>query len=560
MTSINDEIKEIIHNSINKAFLKGVLLSNDVIDFSIEVPNNKEYGDFSTNVAMISSKIFKLSPKIIANIICDNIDLNRTSFYKFDIAGPGFINFFIKQDWLSNNIINIINQSDNYGRSDYGKSKKVMIEFVSANPTGPMHIGNSRGGAIGDCLASVFDFAGYDVTREFYINDTGNQIEKFKDSLYARYMQIIKGEENFNFPEDGYHGDDIRIHSNKFYEIHGDKFFNIDPEEVKNALVDYALPINISNLKSDLEKYRINYDVWFSETSLYINKTIDKVIDILKSNNLTYEKDGALWYNLKKSGCEKDEVLVRANKTPTYFLSDIAYHYNKFIERDFDKVINIWGADHHGHVSRLKFALNDLGIDSSKLDIVLMQLVRLVRNGETIRVSKRTGKSITLIDLLEEVPISAARFFFNLKESNSHFDFDLDLAIEQSSKNPVYYVQYAYARICSIIKKFKDLNIEILDIEIDHLNLLCSDEEKELIKFMSKFPNEIIKSANSYDPSKITKYSIELATLFHKFYNFCKVNCDDVKLSNARYRLCEAVKIVLKNIFNILKIDILESM
>jgi len=433
-----------------------------------------------------------------------------------------------------------------------------MVEFVSANPTGPMHIGNARGGALGDCLAAVLSKAGYDVTREFYVNDAGNQIAKFGASLEARYLQIYKPETEF--PEDGYHGADITERAKEFAAINGDAYVEASEEERRKALVDYALPLNIKGLEDDLLKYRIKYDVWFKESSLYESGAIDDILKILREKGLLYEKDGAVWYKATEYGDEKDEVLVRANGNPTYFAGDIAYHYNKFAVRGFDRVINVWGADHHGHVARLKGAMNAVGLDGDKLDIVLMQLVRLVRDGEVVKVSKRTGKSITLKTLLDEVPLDAARFIFNSKEPNTHLEFDLDLAVEQSSQNPVYYVQYAHARICSILRNLSAEGIEPRKCTKDQLTLLKAPEERELIRRISEFTGEIEASAKSYDSARITRYVYDVATLFHKFYNSCRVKNDNADLMQARIALCIAAKTVISNILAMLKISAPESM
>ncbi len=552
MNLINDikqELKEILLTALGKAISNNQLIGEPIPNFTIEIPGDVKNGDFATNIAMVSAKAFKLAPRKIAEIIVENIDLTSSNFEKVEIAGPGFINLFLKQQWFSSVINAVHKMGDEYGKTNFGQNKKYMVEFVSANPTGPMHIGNARGGAIGDCLASVLSWAGYDVTKEFYVNDAGNQIEKFAMSLEKRYLQIYK--ENIDFPEDAYQGEDIKVLAQKFADIHGDKYVS-NPEKLKADIVAFALPINIQALKDDLLRYRINYDVWFFESQLHKEKAIEKCIDILKNKGLTYEQDGALFYKASEFGGEKDEVLVRANGIPTYFAADIAYHYNKFAVREFDKVINVWGADHHGHVARLKGAMDAIGLDGSKLDIVLMQLVNLIRDGKPVRVSKRSGKSITLVTLLDEVPIDAARFFFNLREANSHLDFDLDLAVSESANNPVYYVQYAHARICSILTNLKAQGIEYSK-DCD-LSLLQSSEEIELIRQLAKFPEEIKESAKNYDPARMTKYSIDLATLFHKFYNAQKVNCGDLQLTNSRLSLCVAVKTVIANVLSLLNI------
>ena len=556
--STKNKIKETIIESAKKAMSAGELPQTELTEFAIEVPADKSHGDFAVNAAMVWTRLFRTNPNIIAKAILKNADFSDCYIEKYEIAGPGFINLFVSDKYYADILLDIMDKGENYGRSNVGKGAKVMVEFVSANPTGPMHIGNARGGALGDCLASVFDMAGYNVTREFYVNDAGNQIAKFGASLEARYLQIY--EPNTEFPEDGYHGADIKERAAEFAAIHGDKYLNMPAEDRRKALVDYALPLNIAGLKSDLESYRIIYDVWFRESSLYEDGTLDKVIDIMKEKGLTYESDGALWYRATDFGGEKDEVLIRANGNPTYFAADIAYHYNKFAVRNFDTVINVWGADHHGHVARLKGALNAIGIDGNKLDIVLMQLVRLVRNGEVVKVSKRTGKSITLKTLLEEVPLDAARFIFNSKEPNTHLEFDLDLAIEQSSQNPVYYVQYAHARICSIINALTAEGVTVKKCTLPQLLLLKTPEEKELIRHLSAFTGEIVAASKSYDSARITRYVYDLASLFHKFYNACRVKVDDTDLMQARLMLCSCTQRVIKNVLSMLKIDAPEVM
>lgn len=555
----NDTLRELILAAAGQAVSKGTLPSEPMPAFTIEIPGDTSHGDFATNAAMVSARAFHMAPRKIAETICTELNLAGTPFDRFEIAGPGFINFFLNQSWFGSVVQDVLREREAYGKSDFGHGKKVMVEFVSANPTGPMHIGNARGGAIGDCLAAVLDWAGYDVTKEFYINDAGNQIEKFGMSLSVRYRQIFLGEDAVELPENSYHGEDIKVHARNFADLHGDAYLNTDEETRRKALVDYALPINIENLKTDLAKYRIHYDVWFKESSLYADHQVEKVINLLKEKGLTYEKEGALWYKATQFGAEKDDVLVRANGFPTYFAADIAYHYNKFAIRHFDRVINIWGADHHGHVARLKGAMDAVGLDGSKLDVVLMQMVRLMRDGEPVKVSKRSGKSITLVNLLDEIPIDAARFFFNLRESSSHLDFDLDLAVAQNSSNPVYYVQYAHARICSILDNLKEDDFTP-DAEAG-CDKLTAPEEIELIRHLSKLPSEIIEAAKAYDPAKITRYCLDLATLFHKFYNACKVRGNqDKELTQARLNLCAAVNVTLENVLGMLKIDAPESM
>ena len=553
-----ESIKDIIVNAAKKAIAAGTLPEAELPDFNVEVPSDRAHGDFAVNAAMVWAKAFRSNPRKIAEALANNFVFDGTYIEKAEIAGPGFINLFLSDRYYAAIVSDVFACGEDYGKSDLGRGKKVMVEFVSANPTGPMHIGNARGGAFVDCLAAVLDKAGYDVTREFYVNDAGNQIAKFGASLEARYLQIFKPETEF--PEDGYHGADIIERAKEFAEIHGDEFVGKTEEERRDALVNYALPLNIEGLRTDLGMYRINYDVWFKESSLYESGAIDSIVKILSDKGLTYEKDGAVWYKATDFGGEKDEVLIRANGNPTYFAGDIAYHYNKFAVRGFDKVINIWGADHHGHVARLKGAMDAVGLDGKKLDVVLMQLVRLVRNGEVVKVSKRTGKSITLKTLLDEVPLDAARFIFNSKEPNTHLEFDLDLAVEQSSQNPVYYVQYAHARICSILRNLSADGIVPKTLTEDELCVLNASEERELIRRISEFTDEIESSAISYDSARITRYVFDLATLFHKFYNACRVKCDDEKLMQARISLCLATKITMANVLGMLKIDAPESM
>lgn len=551
-------LRERIMEALGRAVANGELRAEIIPDFIIERPSNSANGDFSTNVAMAGAKAFKKAPRAIAESIVNNLDLSDTLFDRAEIAGPGFINLFLSQQYYTEILKDISAKGENYGKSDFGKGKKVLVEFVSANPTGPMHIGNARGGAIGDCLASVLDYAGYDVSREFYVNDAGNQIEKFATSLEVRYLQLYK--DNIELPEDAYHGADITAHAKAFAEEFGDKYADADSAERRKALVDFALPKNIAGLEKDLMQYRIKYDRWFKESSLHNDGSVTEVIDKLKALGVTYEQDGALWFKASEFGNDKDIVLIRANGLPTYIVPDIAYHYNKLVTRGNDIAIDVLGADHHGYVPRMKAALTALGIDADRLNCVIMQMVRLVRDGETIKLSKRSGKAITLTTLLEEVPIDAARFFFNLREPNSHFDFDLDLAAQETSQNPVYYVQYAHARICSILKKAENDGVKIRKASDKELNLLQSAEELELIRHLSALTDEIITSAKVCDPAKITHYVIELATLFHKFYNAQRVMCDDEGIMQARLNLCIAVKDTIRNILTMLKIDAPSSM
>ena len=552
------ELREKILDALGRAIANGELPAEPLPAFNIEKPANSANGDFSSNIALAGAKAFKKAPRMIAQSIAENIDLEDTLFEKVEIAGPGFLNFYLSQRYYSEIVKDVINKGDAYGASDYGNGKKVLVEFVSANPTGPMHIGNARGGAIGDCLAAVLEKAGYNVSREFYVNDAGNQIEKFATSLEVRYLQLYK--DGIEIPEDAYKGADIIEHAKNFAAEYGDRFVEASSDERRKALVDFALPKNIAGLERDLLQYRIKYDNWFKESTLHADGSVAKIIENFKELGVTYEQDGALWFKASEFGNDKDVVLIRANGIPTYIVPDIAYHYNKLVTRGYDKAVDVLGADHHGYVPRMKAALSALGIDENRLDCVIMQMVRLVRDGETIKLSKRSGKAITLTTLLDEIPIDAARFFFNLREPNSHFDFDLDLAAQETSQNPVYYVQYAHARICSIIKKAENSGVTLRTPTDAELDLLTSAEETELIRHLSSLTDEVITAAKTYDPARITHFVIELATLFHKFYNAQRVIADDEGLMQARLYLCIAVKDTIKNILTMLKISVPESM
>lgn len=553
------QLKEAILTALGKAVAAEELPAESIPAFGVEIPGDRAHGDLSANAAMVSARAFRLPPRKIAEIIENHLVLKDTFFEKAEVAGPGFLNFFLSPAFYAAVVADVLEQGDRYGRSDFGQGKKVMVEFVSANPTGPMHMGNARGGALGDCLAAVLDAAGYDVWREFYVNDAGNQIEKFGLSLEVRYIQHLKGEDAAELPEDAYHGDDIKEHAAGFAALYGDKYLDVPAEERRAALVKYALPLNIERMHRDLEKYRITYDRWFLESSLHESGEVKDVVDLLTGKGLTYEKDGAVWYKASENGGEKDEVLIRANGNPTYFAADIAYHRNKFA-RGFDTCIDVWGADHHGHVARMKGAMDAVGLDGSRLQVVLIQLVRLMQGGEVVRMSKRSGKAIQLSDLLDEVPVDAARFFFNMREANTRMDFDLDLAVEQSSSNPVYYVQYAHARICSIFKNLAADGIAPRVCEAAELARLTAPEEKELIRHLAAYTEEIVTAAKTYEPARITRYCLELATLFHKFYNTCRVKGEEDSLMQARLALCAATRNTLKNALTLLKIDAPESM
>lgn len=558
VSKAKEQIRESIKNAALSAMEKGIFERTELTPFTVEVPADREHGDYAVNAAMTWARLFRKAPKQIAEILIENSDFSGSYIKSCEIAGPGFINFFLSDSYYADIVSDIEQKGADYGKSDYGKGERVLVEFVSANPTGPMHIGNARGGALGDCLAAVLDAAGYYTEREFYINDAGNQINKFGLSLDLRYLQLYK--DGIEMPEDSYHGEDIIVHAKAFAEIHGDSYVALPEEERRKALVEFALPKNIQGLKDDLAKYRITYDTWFKESTLHANGETARIIELLKKSGYAYEQEGALWFKATEFGCDKDFVLVRANGVPTYVVPDIAYHYNKLVTRGFDKAIDILGADHHGYVPRLKAALTALGVDASRLDAVLMQMVRLVRDGEVIKASKRSGKAITLVTLLDEVPIDAARFFFNLREPNSHFDFDLDLAVNESNSNPVYYVQYAHARICSIMRNLETEGISRSSSDVNSLLRLTAPEEKELIICLSSLTDEIISAAKTYDPARITHYVQEVATKFHKFYSACRVKGEDEELMQARLSLCNATAVVIKNVLSLMKVDAPEKM
>ena len=581
-----DEAKSLILEAMGRLVADGTFSAEPLPAFNIEIPADRAHGDFAANVAMVSAKTLHMAPRKIAEALAGALDLQDSSFEKVEIAGPGFMNFYLAQRWYSDVIRNVKAEGSDYGKVNIGAGERVLVEFVSANPTGPMHVGNARGGAIGDCLASVLQAAGYETEREFYINDAGNQIEKFGKSLSLRYLQIcsekgqavcqsaadledvckrIYGENgntaDFPMPEDVYLGQDIIAHAKNFYDLNGNAFADASEEDRKKALVDFALPKNIQGLQDDLAQYRIHYDTWFPESTLHANGSVAQIIQQLKDSGYTYEKEGALWFKAEELGADKDFVIVRSNGIPTYVVPDIAYHYNKLVTRNFNRAIDILGADHHGYVPRLKAALTALGVDASRLTVVLMQMVAVMRDGQPVKQSKRSGKALTLVTLLEDIPVDAARFFFNLREANSHFEFDLDLAVEKSSSNPVYYVQYAHARICSLIRNLADAGVAVPDANTAKTELLSTPAERELIRQLALLPAEITSAANQLDPSRLTKYSVDLAAQFHKFYDSCKVrDAESAELRDARLLLCDAARQVLGNVLGLLKVTAPEKM
>ncbi|MDP4180143.1 MAG: arginine--tRNA ligase [Bacillota bacterium] len=570
-----EEIKLVVNESLKKACSSGELPEVLVPEILIEIPREKEHGEFSTNVAMQITKQAKKAPRQTAEIIIKNMNLENTYIEKVECAGPGFINFYLNLKWLYETIKVIQAEREDYGKINLGNGAKVMVEFVSANPTGPLHMGNARGGALGDCIANVLKAAGYDVTKEFYINDAGNQIEKFGKSLEARYIQLLLGEDAVPFPEDGYQGEDIKDHMRDYISINGDKLLNTESSDRQKILVEYALPINLQRIRTALKNYGIEFDVWFSEQSLYDSGELEETLKFIKENGYTVENEGAVWFKASQFGAEKDEVIIRNNGLPTYFASDIAYHRNKFLKRKFDRVINLLGADHHGHVARMKAAVSSMGIDSDKLDVVLFQLVRLFKDGEAYRMSKRTGRAVSLNDLLEELGKDgerndeeaiiygkdAARFFFNMKASGSHLDFDMSLAVQKSNENPVFYVQYAHARICTIITQAKEKEgVEIPDVNSVDLTKLDKKEELDLIKALAQFPEEVRISAKTLEPSRLTRYVLDVAGYLHSFYHACHIRGEEENIMKARLLLIDSTRTVIRNVLSILSISAPERM
>ena len=559
-----EQVQELTKQAYAAAVKENLLPEGVTVEPSVEIPKDVSNGDYTTTFCLAAAKAMKMNPRQVATILTEHMALEDSYFTSVEIAGPGFMNFRLGDKWFGDTVAAIEAAGADYGCSDMLKGRRIMVEFVSANPTGPMHMGNARGGVLGDTLASVLAKSGADVWREFYVNDAGNQIEKFAKSLEARYFQIIKGEDAVEFPEDGYHGDDIRELAQLFYEKEGDKYLDCDEKTRHDALAQFGLSHNIPKMKADLERYGIKYDEWFFESSLHESGYVADTVAALTDLGYTYEKDGALWLktaeilakNLRAAGKSdadieklalKDDVLRRANGFYTYFAADIAYHRNKFAVRGFDKVINIWGADHHGHVARLKGAMDALGLDgTNRLDIVLMQLVKLVRDGEVVRMSKRTGKAISLTDLLDEIPVDACRYFFNAKPE-TQMEFDLGLAVREDSENPVYYVQYAHARICTLLKALAAEGYQVKDAAEVDFTVLSAPEEKALIKQLAQYPVVVQLAARDYDPSFINRYLTELAAAFHKFYNACRIKGEAENVLLARLKLADTARAVLKN-------------
>ena len=573
--SAKDQIVELTKRAYTAAAAEGLLPEGVETPVPVEIPKDTANGDYTTTFCLAAAKAMKKSPREVAQMLIGQMRLDGTYFTGVEVAGPGFLNFRLGDKWYADVLDAVETCGAAYGRGSALKGQKIMVEYVSANPTGPMHMGNARGGVLGDTLASVLDWNGADVEREFYVNDAGNQIEKFAKSIEARYLQLIQGEDAVEFPEDGYQGEDIKDLARAFRDEHGDTYLNADVARRHADMARFGLDRNLPKMKNDLERYGITFDTWFFESSLHESGYVADTVKALTDAGWTYERDGALWLktadiirdNLVKAGKKredvdkldlKDDVLRRANGFYTYFAADIAYHRNKFAVRGFDKVIDVWGADHHGHVARLKGSLDALGLDgTNRLDIVLMQLVKLVRDGEAVRMSKRTGKAISLSDLLDEIPVDACRWFFNTKP-DTQMEFDLGLAVREDSENPVYYVQYAHARICNLIKTLAEEGYTIKK-EVD-ISLADSEQERDLIKALAAFPEELRMAARDYDPSYINRYLVSLAGTFHRFYNACRIKGEADDVIAVRLKLAEATRRVLRNGLDILGVTAPEKM
>ncbi len=553
------DIKNILAAAITaaaqKAIAQGTLKEGALPEVLLEVPPQKEFGDFATNFAMQSARSLKCNPRMIAQAVIDNLDCAYIA--KMEIAGPGFINFYLKQDWMYDMLAQIIAQGEDYGNLKNASKERIQIEYVSANPTGPLHVGHGRGAAVGSSLANLMKAAGYDVTREYYINDAGNQINNLAASVNARYLQL-QGQE-VEFPENGYHGHDIIETAERIIRIYGDKFLHMDEKERLEQFRTIALKEKLAALKEDLAAFNCEFDVWFSEQTLHDANAIKSACDLLTERGYLYEKDGALWLKATEHGDDKDRVVIRDNGVPTYFAADIAYHRNKF-ERGFDRVINLWGADHHGYIARMKAAVGALGYSPEQLEVLILQMVSLYRNGELVKMSKRTGQSVTLNELIEEVGTDAARFFFTMRSIDSQLDFDMTLATEKTNENPVYYIQYAHARICSIMRQLAEAGISECSAAELKLASLTEPEELALIKKLGEYPEMLQRAARDRAVHNVAHYVHELAGLFHSFYNQCRILGVDSDVQQARIALVKAVGHVIRHALGILGVSAPERM
>lgn len=555
--NIVEQVQSNLKEEIKQAVIKAGLAAEEQIpDVILETPKEKAHGDYSTNMAMQLARVAKKAPRMIAEQLIENFDSSKASIEKIEIAGPGFINFYMNNSYLTNLIPTVLNAGDQYGETNTGNGQKVQIEFVSANPTGDLHLGHARGAAVGDSLSSILAKAGYDVSREYYINDAGNQINNLALSVEARYFQALGMKKEM--PADGYHGADIIGIGQRLADEFGDKYVNADEKERFDAFREYGLKYEMEKLKKDLEDFRVPFDVWYSETSLYQNGKIDDALKALKENGHVYEEEGATWFRSTEFGDDKDRVLIKNDGSYTYLTPDIAYHKDK-LERGFEKLINVWGADHHGYIPRMKAAIQALGYGKDALEVEIIQLVHLYKNGEKMKMSKRTGKAVTMRDLVDEVGLDAVRYFFAMRSADTHMDFDLDLAVSQSNDNPVYYAQYAHARISSILRQGEEQGMA-LSADAD-FSLISAEKEIDLLKKLGEFPQAVAEAAEKRMPHRITNYIFELASAFHSFYNAEKVlDSDNPEKTKARLGLIKAVQTALRNALKLIGVSASEKM
>lgn len=555
--NIVEKVKESIVEEIIQAAVKAEIVEKSQIpNFVLETPKDKTHGDYATNIAMQLTKIARKPPRQIAEAIIEHFQAGQVHVSKAEIAGPGFINFYMDNSYLTEIIPQAIGAGDRYGQTNFGQSKKIQVEFVSANPTGSLHLGHARGAAVGDALCNVLDMAGFDVSREYYINDAGNQIANLAYSIEARYKQALGMDAPM--PEDGYHGQDIVEFGKQLAAEAGDKYVHMDDTERFQFFRQYGLEKELDKLKKDLKDFGVEFDVWFSETSLYENGAVEEIVGKLRERGYVFDQDGATWLRSTDFGDDKDRVLIKNDGSYTYLTPDIAYHQNKF-SRGFEQLINIWGADHHGYIPRMKAAMQALGYDADQLQVIINQMVSLYQGGEKVKMSKRTGKAVTMRDLMEEVGTDAVRYFFTMRSSDAHLDFDMDLAVSKSNENPVFYVQYAHARICSIFRKAEEEGIQWKSEQAD-LSLLTSEKELDLLKKVGQFPEEISLAAEQYAPHRIVRFVHELASLFHSFYNAAPVVTEDRELTKARLSLLGAVRVTLQNALRVIGVSAPEKM
>jgi arginyl-tRNA synthetase len=557
-SSTLEQIKAQLKESIAAAVAATGLVEADAIpDFVLEVPKEKVHGDFSTNIAMQLTRLAKKNPKLIAEGIVEQLNTAKAGVSRMEIAGPGFINFFMDKSYLYPIVADVLSQDEDYGRVNLGQQRKIQVEFVSANPTGSLHLGHARGAAVGDALCNVLDFAGYQVSREYYINDAGNQVDNLAKSIEARYLQALGQEAEM--PEDGYYGEDIKGFAQQLAAQEGDRLLSLPEPERLRYFRTYGLDKELQKLKRDLARFGVSFDVWYSETSLYENGMIDPVLNILKDAGHIYEEEGATWLRTTPLGDDKDRVLIKNDGSYTYLTPDIAYHRTKF-ERGFDELINIWGADHHGYIPRVKAAMAALGFDPAKLTVLIAQMVSLFQNGEKVKMSKRTGKAVTMEDLMDEVGVDPIRYFFTMRSTDSHLDFDMDLAISKSNENPVFYVQYAHARICSIFRQAEEQGVAMLPIgEID-LSALQTEAEFDLLRKLGDLPEEVAQAAEQHAPHRLIRYVYELASLFHSYYKAERVITEDAALMQARLALLAALRIAIRNVLKLVGVSAPTSM